>query len=72
MHIHENKRGGEALSKALVKDGEMQHKIIEEETSLDHYTSKPNIQEFAQIMIDRNKPKLFVQLLALKSKAISI
>jgi hypothetical protein len=41
VHIHENKRGGEVLSKALAKDGEMQWKIIEEETIVDHYTSKP-------------------------------
>jgi hypothetical protein len=68
----ENKRGGEALSKALAKDGEMQQKIIEKEAILDHYTSKPNIQEFAQITIDDNKPKLFVELLALKSKVMSI
>jgi len=60
------------LSKALVKYGEMQQKIIEEKTILDHYTSKLNIQEFAQIMIDGNKPKLFVELLALKSEAMSI
>jgi hypothetical protein len=60
------------LSKALAKDGEMQQKIIEEETILDHYTSKSNIQEFAQITINGNKPKLFVELLALKSKAVSI
>jgi hypothetical protein len=60
------------LNKALTKDGEMQRKIIEEETILDHYTSKPNIQEFAQIMIDGNKPKLFVELLAQKFKAMSI
>jgi len=46
----------------------MQRKIIEEETIFDHYTSKLNIQEFAQIMIDGNKPKLFVELLALKSE----
>ncbi len=50
----------------------MQQKIIEEEAIFDHYTSKPNIQEFALIMIDNNKPKLFVELLAQKSKAMSI
>jgi hypothetical protein len=66
------KGGGEALNKVLTKDREMQWKIIEEEAILDHYTSKPNMQEFAQITIDGNDPRLFVELLALKSKVMSI
>jgi len=60
------------LNKALAKDGEKQWKIIDEEAILDHYTSKPNIQKFTQITINNNKLKLFGELLALKSKAMSI
>ncbi len=69
---HDNKRGGEALSKAFTKGGKMQWKIVEKEMILDHHASKPNIQWFAQILIVNNKFKPFVEMLALKSKKLSI
>jgi hypothetical protein len=48
----------------------VQLKIVGKQTILDHCTSKPNIQGFTQIAIDDNKPKPFVEMMALKSKAI--
>lgn len=38
----------------------------------DHYASKPDIQGFAQITIGNNKFKSYVEILALKSKVMSI
>jgi hypothetical protein len=54
------------LSKVLSKGDKVQRKTIEKETILDHCTSKPNIQGFTQIAIDGNKPKPFVEMMALK------
>ncbi len=43
-----------------------------EEAILDNHAPKPNIQGFAQIVIVDNNLKLFIGLVALKSKVKSI
>jgi hypothetical protein len=58
------------LSKVFGKGDKVQQKIVGKETILDHCTSKPNIQGFTQIAIDGNKPRPFVEMMAIKSKAI--
>ncbi len=47
-------------------------KDYKKEAIHDHYASKPDIQGFTQIAIDNNKFKSSIEMLALKSKMMSI
>jgi len=60
------------LSKTLAKGDEVQRKTIEKKMIHDHYKLKPGIQRFTQIAIGSNKPKLFVDILALKPKTMLV
>jgi hypothetical protein len=72
IYIPKNERGNEALSKTIAKSNEMPWKTIGKEVIHDHYTLKHCIQRFTQIAIGNNKLKLFVDIMALKPKAMSI
>lgn len=50
----------------------MQQKTIEKKVIHDHHTLKLGIQRFTQIAIGSNKPKSFVDIMALKPKAMSV